>query len=672
MSQSEPALPLHRYAASGELTGVTAPELAMDSGEVGLLLRRHGVGASASTVAAVERHTAGWACGVHLCAAALRTAPDVTSALRDADAASVDFLSREFLARLSPSVRELLVRTSVAEVVHPDLARAIIGSDADIALDGCLGIRDFVDVSGDGSFRCRPVLRAAAAAELSLAPPELARRSRRHAARWFATHGDMETGVELAAAAEDWAWVAEALIESSSVPSLLAQVTRALTRRVDLAGDVEAPVALQVHLVLARLMLARLQGDPTPGGALEGEARRLLAQLPLGDLGHALSSMLDAQVGALHVSGGRFHEAVLALSRGANAPTRSAAGCAARADCAGQLALAEAFQGDLRRAVEHAEVVLADGTSSQGGVDHAQLAMAFVHLGRLELAPARQRLDAVGRAGRNDETWLRVARQLAQARLLTSESQPDAALRCLSQAGLVGEPAGRPSFMDALLAAASAEALMAAGEPRSARAVMIPHQRAVPVQAGLLAASTARELGDREGARTALGSVVAGLASAPLEQQIDGWLLEARFADEDGRFDRSRSLVERALRLAGGEMMRRPFAGVPTWLQTVVARDVALRRGHGDLLAHLLPAGSSRTGGRATQEWSGEMILEALTAREKEVLGLLAEMCSTEEIAAELFLSVNTIKTYVRGILRKLCVNRRVDAVRRGRELGLC
>ena len=64
--------------------------------------------------------------------------------------------------------------------------------------------------------------------------------------------------------------------------------------------------------------------------------------------------------------------------------------------------------------------------------------------------------------------------------------------------------------------------------------------------------------------------------------------------------------------------------------------------------------------------------VETLTVREAQVLGLLAEMCSTQEIADELFLSVNTVKTYVRGILRKLYVNRRVDAVRRGRELGLC
>jgi LuxR family maltose regulon positive regulatory protein len=54
------------------------------------------------------------------------------------------------------------------------------------------------------------------------------------------------------------------------------------------------------------------------------------------------------------------------------------------------------------------------------------------------------------------------------------------------------------------------------------------------------------------------------------------------------------------------------------------------------------------------------------------VLELLAEMYSTEEIAAALFVSGNTVKTHLKGIFGKLCVNRRVDAVRRGRQLGLC
>ncbi len=53
------------------------------------------------------------------------------------------------------------------------------------------------------------------------------------------------------------------------------------------------------------------------------------------------------------------------------------------------------------------------------------------------------------------------------------------------------------------------------------------------------------------------------------------------------------------------------------------------------------------------------------------MLAHLSELLSTEEIAAAMFVSVNTIRTHVRSILRKLAVSRRNDAVRRGRSLGL-
>ena len=66
-----------------------------------------------------------------------------------------------------------------------------------------------------------------------------------------------------------------------------------------------------------------------------------------------------------------------------------------------------------------------------------------------------------------------------------------------------------------------------------------------------------------------------------------------------------------------------------------------------------------------------EQLLEPLTAREMEVLAHLSELLSTQEIAATMFVSVNTVRTHVRGILRKLGVSRRTDAVRRGWALGL-
>jgi LuxR family transcriptional regulator, maltose regulon positive regulatory protein len=66
------------------------------------------------------------------------------------------------------------------------------------------------------------------------------------------------------------------------------------------------------------------------------------------------------------------------------------------------------------------------------------------------------------------------------------------------------------------------------------------------------------------------------------------------------------------------------------------------------------------------------LIVVPLTARETDVLNLLAEFCSNEEIAADLVLSLNTVKTHMRSLFQKLSVTRRADAVRRGRALGLC
>lgn len=66
-----------------------------------------------------------------------------------------------------------------------------------------------------------------------------------------------------------------------------------------------------------------------------------------------------------------------------------------------------------------------------------------------------------------------------------------------------------------------------------------------------------------------------------------------------------------------------------------------------------------------------ELVIEPLTPKELEVLGHLAELLSTEEIAAAMSVSVNTVRTHVRSILRKFGVSRRNAAVRRARELQL-
>jgi LuxR family transcriptional regulator, maltose regulon positive regulatory protein len=64
-------------------------------------------------------------------------------------------------------------------------------------------------------------------------------------------------------------------------------------------------------------------------------------------------------------------------------------------------------------------------------------------------------------------------------------------------------------------------------------------------------------------------------------------------------------------------------------------------------------------------------LAEALTDRELSVLRALRGPLSAREIAAELYLSVNTVKGYTKSLYRKLDVANRGDAVRRGYELGL-
>ena len=68
---------------------------------------------------------------------------------------------------------------------------------------------------------------------------------------------------------------------------------------------------------------------------------------------------------------------------------------------------------------------------------------------------------------------------------------------------------------------------------------------------------------------------------------------------------------------------------------------------------------------------AGKLAELGITRREHEILGLIAEGLSNREIGERLFVSENTVKTHSSRLFAKLGVNRRVQAVQKGRELGL-
>ena len=64
-------------------------------------------------------------------------------------------------------------------------------------------------------------------------------------------------------------------------------------------------------------------------------------------------------------------------------------------------------------------------------------------------------------------------------------------------------------------------------------------------------------------------------------------------------------------------------------------------------------------------------LVEALTARELEVIQLMAEGLSNADIARRLYLSPNTLKAHTQNIFSKLDAHSRIQAVNRARELGM-
>jgi LuxR family maltose regulon positive regulatory protein len=169
------------------------------------------------------------------------------------------------------------------------------------------------------------------------------------------------------------------------------------------------------------------------------------------------------------------------------------------------------------------------------------------------------------------------------------------------------------------------------GEPAAAAALLEAATGRCPrVRAGVgvVAAVAAAAAGDHQGASDHLGDAV--LAAAPFG-------------------------------------LRSPFLAEPDLapaLATRVERGTAAPAFALDLIGRM-------TGVDADGTRERPVVVEPLTERERTMLRYLASALSNAEIAAELYVSVNTVKTHQRAVYRKLGAIGRRDAVRRARVLGL-
>jgi LuxR family transcriptional regulator, maltose regulon positive regulatory protein len=148
---------------------------------------------------------------------------------------------------------------------------------------------------------------------------------------------------------------------------------------------------------------------------------------------------------------------------------------------------------------------------------------------------------------------------------------------------------------------------------------------------------------------------------------------EARLSYETGDGVRGRRCLERGLELAKAEQTRLPFVMERTWLRQVLRRDPELAHHYHELVAPPVMSSGAVPFQRKARpsDQAAPVVVERLSEREREVLTRASGMLSTAEIATEMYLSVNTVKTHLRSIYRKLSATNRSEAVRRARQLQL-
>ena len=713
-ARADPQLPLHRYRLAGAMSEIRGAELAFTADETGDLLAAMGVPVPDQVAERLCAEAQGWAVGLRLAAAPLKQGvpPErlVTSLAHD-DGSVAQYLFAEVLAGQPAGVRRLLLRISVTDELHPDLVDRLSGRpNSRRVLAGLAHANAFVEEAAGtaGGFRIHPLFREMLRAQLSFDHPGEVAGLHRTCATWYAAAGRSKEATEHALAAGDWPFAARLLVDDMVVPRLLAHgslpaadlrelpaglpgADAAVLRSASALAAGEQPSAadlsdaakavdadrpaLRVAATLTGLTAAVATGaDEAHTETLAGSAQAAFADLPETDRQGRRDSVAVV-AGARAFATWRADspaEDVAAQMRTAAAAAHAAGARRLRGRAVGLLALLEASAGRLTRALQHATE--AEELCADAGIDEAQrppasaTALASLHLQRYALVVSREWLTHALNRERNATpgpegaatTALLTVVHAQSLRLRREYAPAEQVLQpALNAQGLPGWVRERVLLEAARLA--FAQGLLADGLRLLDGPVVGPDERS-------RMRATAALLGAHD-ADVALASEAHGAAPADV---VESLLVRASQFAEGGMATRAVDELARALQLGRPELLRLPFVDAPPQVRRLL-------RSHPRMQGPAAWLSPSWTPGHAAGSSAGDLdapaaqvpLTQELSERETEVLQHLAEMLSTTEIAAAMFISVNTVRTHIRSILRKLGVTRRNQAVRRARELRL-
>ena len=713
-ARADPLLPLHRYRLAGELTEIRAAELSFPVPEAAQLMAQHGISLPAEMLELITRRVEGWAAGLRLAALSLDHHPDPALFIKNLtaeDNAITGYLVAEVLDAQPAATRDLMLRTSILDQVSADLACELTGDPQAAATLAALARSNvFVQSIGGGWYRYHCLLAAVMRLMLRRESPGRVPGLHQRAARWYQQHGLPGEAIAHAAQISDWPLAAQIVIDELAIGDLLEPGGNSplADRLRQIPGPPplpDGPARPQPLLATAALHLSDGR-DQACAGPLDA-AERLLDQLPAGqeitsrlaaalirataalrsgDLGCARAAAAKAQAlfdqlpDGLQTGRLQTHAQVLSV-RGtvelwsgdlaaATAAFRAAAAAAPQgsheqATCHGHLALIEALHGHLNRAVELAAAAMMPPAGPP--VSSAAVALALVHLQRHEPAAWQRRLNLADTALRaHPDRLIGALACLVAACGAVAQTRGPAAADLLRRARHGWSP---PPWLDHLLTVAESRASAVAGDVQAALDAARRARTEAALDARVALARAWLAAGNIQAARQALGSAADDPPDIGIRLQVH--LTDALISYHSGNPAQARRSLERAVRLGEPEGYRLPFIQDWTWIRYALRDDPDLASACRRLVMPGQPPRGNQPARPASTPPATPAITQQLSDREREVLQRVSSMLSTAEIASELYISVNTVKTHLRNIYRKLGAERRGEAVRRARQLEL-
>jgi LuxR family maltose regulon positive regulatory protein len=723
VTREDPPLPLARLRAHGRLVELRADDLRYSADEASAYLGAADLDLVPDLAARLIERTEGWIAGLQMAAISLRDRPDaaaIVEAFSGSQRFVLDYLADEVLARLDDDLRWFLIGTSIADRFDVGLARALSGREnADALLARAERANLFLVPLGSerGWYRYHHLFADYLRSRLS---EDERRALHERAADYLDAHGlgREAIGHALAAGSLDRAI---GLIEREARPTFEAGEITTLLGWLDALP--EERVATSAELVSLRGWALFLTGQiaaakacadshpitPRAPGSPEGRLyalRALLAPFFPGeadaeDLARSglellgeddpIHAMTLLALGVAWLSRSEWMAAIETLRPALESARRTGRWMTAAASATmlglglvsiGARSEAEALA---REFTEGAPVTGSAAGAATWFLVHWLLGVARYEAG--DLVEARVELErgylAASRFGLARQSLGALVQYLALARQATGS--PDTALepvRAVARdarvagttrvAAQTAETEARIRLLQGDLAAAATWAAQPMTDAVDGTSDIWRRPRDLTIARVRLAQSRPAEARNLLAAARRAAEVDDSVA-----ELITIGILEAAVAEATGRHAAARRSLEEAIRLAapGGYVQRFVDDG------RSVARLLPLVRRESPafvdrVIAAVADAGRSDRPAPARQEravWpdaSGQL-LEPLTARELDVLRLMAQGCTNANISDRLAISPGTAKWHVGNIRAKLGVTNRTAALVRAQELGL-